>query len=57
MTDPTDGSVNFFPFGSEVFLSTAPMTDDEFAKYIVVENDEIPIEQVDFSSASPAFSV
>jgi hypothetical protein len=38
-----------FPFGDEVFLSSKPMTDAEFGNYILSANNEIPIEQVDFT--------
>ncbi|MDO8811182.1 MAG: hypothetical protein Q7J38_04035 [Gallionella sp.] len=41
--DPT------FPFGNEVFLSSEPMTDAEFSNYILSDNSEVPIEQVDFT--------
>ncbi len=39
-----------FPIAGEVFLSTEPMTDDEFMQFVRIKNDEIPIEDIDFSS-------
>jgi hypothetical protein len=38
-----------FPFGEEVFLSDKPMTDNEFNLYVRSDNNEIPIEEVDFT--------
>lgn len=49
MANKTIQENDFFPFGEEVFLSATPMTDEEFTSYIVIGNDEIPIEEVDFS--------
>lgn len=43
-----------FPIAGEVFLSTEPMTDDEFRQFVRIKNDEIPIENVDFLSDLPA---
>lgn len=37
-----------FPFSDDILLSNVPMTDDEFAKFMVIKNDEIPIEKVTF---------
>lgn len=38
-----------FPFGDEVFLSAKPRTDEEFKNYVRSANNEIPIEEVDFT--------
>ena len=43
-----------FPIAGEVFLSTEPMTDDEFEQFVRIKNDEIPIEDSDFLSDLPA---
>lgn len=37
------------PFVGDVWLSNTPMDDAEFAEYVRIKNNEIPIEQVDFS--------
>jgi len=38
-----------FPFGDDVFLSAAPMTEDDFNNYVLSANNEIPIEEVNFT--------
>jgi hypothetical protein len=45
------GLSSAFPFSDDIFLPAAPMTDEEFAKFVIPKNDEIPIERVDFSNA------
>ena len=39
-----------FPFSNDIFLPTTPMTDEEFAAFVIAKNDEIPIEQVEFNT-------
>ncbi len=43
------GEAQYFPFSEDISLPNDPMTDDEFAKFVQVKNDEIPVEQVNFS--------
>lgn len=38
-----------FPFSDDIFLSDDPMTDDEFKEFVRLENDEIPIEDINYS--------